>query len=98
MEIAHDAIERLSMINWADILLRIVIAAQLLAMGAVRAYFGAPRRKEPAETSADIGTEPAWLTTMLVLIAVLHFGAIVAYLANPSLLEWSAFEAAALVR
>ncbi len=86
------------MFNWDNIALRLVIAAQLLAMGVVRAYFGAPRRKQQADASQDDMREPAWLTATLGLIALLHFGAIVAYLLNPSLLRWSAFEAGNTVR
>jgi protein-S-isoprenylcysteine O-methyltransferase Ste14 len=86
------------MILSTDIPLRLVITAQLLAMGVVRAYFGAPRRKEPAEASADDAREPALLTAALGMIALLHFGAILAYLVNPSLLRWSAFEASETIR
>jgi len=87
------------MINWTDTPLRIVIVAQLLAIGGiVRAYFGAPRRKEPAKTGAGDSSEPAWLTTTLVTVAVLHFGAVLAYLANPSLVRLSAFQAGQTIR
>jgi protein-S-isoprenylcysteine O-methyltransferase Ste14 len=84
------------MINSMDTPIRIVILAQLLVIGIVRVYFGAPRRKEP--DAADHTGEPAWLTTTLVVIAVLHFGAIVAYLASPSLMRWSSFEVHGTVR
>jgi len=83
------------MINWTTSL-RIVIFVQLLAIGIVRTYFGAPSRKEPAAT--DRAHEPAWLTGTLTVIAVLHFGAILAYLMNPALLRWSAFEASETIR
>jgi len=86
------------MISQTDIPVRIIIAAQLVAIGVVRAYFGAPRGKELAETSAGEGSEPVWLTAALAMIALLHFGAILAYLTNPSFLRWSAFEAEDLTR
>jgi protein-S-isoprenylcysteine O-methyltransferase Ste14 len=86
------------MITWTDIPLRIVIIVQLFAMGMVRVYFGAPGRKEPAEASPQDVREPAWLTSTLGMIAALHFGAIFAYLMNPSLLRWSAFEASEIIR
>jgi protein-S-isoprenylcysteine O-methyltransferase Ste14 len=85
--IAHDALP-----------FRLLIAAQLLAMGAVRAHFGAPRSEEPAQASAPRPGEPAWLTATLAAIALLHFGAILAYLAHPPLLAWSAFEVGAPAR
>lgn len=65
--------------------LRLIVAVELLAIGAVRTYFGA----HGAQTSrADPGSraEPRWLTMILGSIAVLHFGAILAYLAYPPLL------------
>jgi hypothetical protein len=48
------------MISWTDARLRVVIIVQLLAMGIVRAYFGAPRRREPAEASPRDAGEPAF--------------------------------------
>jgi protein-S-isoprenylcysteine O-methyltransferase Ste14 len=86
------------MISWMDIPLRVVIIVQLLAMGIVRAYFGAPGRREPVEASPRDAREPAWLTSTIAMIAVLHFGTIFAYLMNPSLLRWSAFEASEIIR
>jgi protein-S-isoprenylcysteine O-methyltransferase Ste14 len=79
-----------------DITLRLIITTQLLAMGAVRAYFGAPRPKERAQTRE--AREPVWLTCTIGMIALLNFGAIFAYLANPSLLRWSAFKASDVTR
>lgn len=86
------------MIGRTDIPLRLIILLQLLAMGVVRAYFGAPGRKEPAGANPGDGSEPAWLTATLAMIALVHFGGILAYLTNPSLLRWSAFEAGEVVR
>ena len=86
------------MIIWTDISLRLVITAQLLATGVVRAYFGAPRRKGPPVASPDDAREPPWLTGALATIALLHLGAILAYLVNPSLLRWSTFEASEMIR
>jgi protein-S-isoprenylcysteine O-methyltransferase Ste14 len=71
---------------------RLLIAAQLLTMGAVRAHFGAPRSEERAQESRPLPGEPKWLTATLASITFLHFGAILAYLAHPPLLAWSAFE------
>lgn len=86
------------MIGRTDIPLRLAILFQLLAMGVVRAYFGAPGHNEPGEASPDDSSEPAWLTATLAMIALVHFGAILTYLTNPSLLQWSAFEAGEVVR
>lgn len=86
------------MIGRTDIPLRLIILLQLLAMGVVRAYFGAPGRKEPAGANPGDGSEPAWLTATLAMIALVHFGGILAYLTNQSLLRWSAFEAGEVVR
>jgi protein-S-isoprenylcysteine O-methyltransferase Ste14 len=82
----------------ADIPVRIIIAAQLITIAAVRSYFGAPRAKESAATSNAQRSEPAWLTTILAMIAVLHFGAVLAYLISPSFLQWSAFGSATVTR
>ena len=79
-----------------DIPLRLAITAQLLAMGAVRAYYGTPRRKDRAQTRD--AREPVWLTCTIGTIALLNFGAIFAYLVNPSLLRWSAFKASDITR
>jgi protein-S-isoprenylcysteine O-methyltransferase Ste14 len=86
------------MIGRTDTPLRLTILLQLLAIGAVRAYFGALGHKEPGEANPGDGSEPAWLTATLAMIALVHFGAILAYLTNPSLLRWSAFEAGEVVR
>jgi protein-S-isoprenylcysteine O-methyltransferase Ste14 len=86
------------MITWADAPLRLIIGAQLVAIGVVRAYFGAPRDKENGEPSARGRSESAWLTGTLAMIALLHFGAILACLADPSLLLWSAFEVGEPIR
>jgi hypothetical protein len=59
-----------------DILIRFIIIVQLLTMGAVRAYYGAPRPKERAQTRDP--REPGWLTCTIGMIALLNFGAIFA--------------------
>lgn len=81
-----------------DILSRLVILLQLLSMGVVRAYFSARNRKESDKAKSDDRSEPAWLTAALAIIALVHFGAILTYLTNPSLLHWSAFAASEVVR
>jgi len=86
------------MIGRIDISSRLIILLQLLSMGAVRAYFSARSRKEPNEAKSDDRSEPAWLTAALAMIALVHFGAIFTYLINPSLLQWSAFQAGEGVR
>jgi protein-S-isoprenylcysteine O-methyltransferase Ste14 len=90
--------EVLNVLIHYDVLFRLIAAVQLLAMGVVRAYFGAPSTKESPETRPAPRAESAWLTTILGLIALLHFGAIFAYLANPTLLRWSAFEVGTSIR
>jgi len=77
---------------------RLIIVVQLLAMGVVRAYFGAPRAEKPNEATPARRAESRWLTVTLGVIALLHFGAIIAYLTHPPLLQWSAFEVAVPVR
>jgi protein-S-isoprenylcysteine O-methyltransferase Ste14 len=77
---------------------RLIIAAQLMAMAWVRTYFGAPRTEASGEVSAAHRAESAWLTATLGVLALLHFGAIIAYLVNPPLLQWTAFEVAAPIR
>lgn len=86
------------MIARCDISFRLIIGAQLLAMGVVRTYFGAPRAKESAQASHPRRAESAWLTATLGIVALLHFAAILAYVANPPLLRWSAFEVGAPIR
>jgi protein-S-isoprenylcysteine O-methyltransferase Ste14 len=80
------------MIGVTDIPLRLGIAAQLVAIGLVRAYFGAPGGKETRVTGGRGRSESTWLSSTLGVLAVLHFGAILGYLVNPSLLRWSAFD------
>ncbi len=77
---------------------RLIIVVQFLAMGLVRAYFGAPRGEMPAEVTPARRAESRWVTVTLGVIALLHFGAILAYLAHPPLLGWGAFEVAVPVR
>jgi protein-S-isoprenylcysteine O-methyltransferase Ste14 len=81
-----------------DIAVRLIIATQLLAMCGVRAYFGAPRAANRSQGSAARRAEPLTLTLTLGLIAMLHFGAILAYLLSPRLLQWSSFALATRIR
>ena len=81
-----------------NVLFRLVVAAQFLAMGAVRVYFGAPGTKKSLSRGREPRAESGWLTTILGLVSLLHFGAIFTYLANPTLLRWSAFEVGAPIR
>ncbi|HYA35787.1 MAG TPA: isoprenylcysteine carboxylmethyltransferase family protein [Candidatus Binataceae bacterium] len=81
-----------------NIAFRLIIAAQLIAMGVVRAYFGAPRGEESAEPGQTAHGESAWLTATLGILAILHFGAVFLYLVHPPLLRWSALEIAAPIR
>src|SRR5215472_10273050 len=67
-------------------------------MGVVRAYFGGPRAEKRNEATPARRAESWWLTVTLGVIALLHFGAIIAYLTHPPLLQWSAFEVAVPVR
>jgi protein-S-isoprenylcysteine O-methyltransferase Ste14 len=86
------------MITRYDISFRLIIAAELLAMGLVRGYFGAPRGKESAEARAGNRAESAWLTATVGVLGLLQLLAVSVYLANPSFLEWSAFEVAEPIR
>jgi protein-S-isoprenylcysteine O-methyltransferase Ste14 len=81
-----------------DLTFRLIIVAQFLAMGVVRAYFGAPRVQDSAQATAPRLAESPWLTLTLGVIALLHFGAIFGYLANPRLLRSGAFEVAIATR
>ncbi len=81
-----------------DMGFRLIIAAQLLAMVVVRARFGAHGVKESSAATPAPRAEPASLTAILGLIAVLHFGAVGVYLAYPALLQWSAVEIGAPLR
>ncbi len=86
------------MIIQDDIPFRLIITAELLAIGVVRVYFGAPRGKEPAGAAPAQRSESGWLTGALGAIVLLHFGAILAYLTDPGLLRWSAFEVGGPIR
>jgi len=77
---------------------RLIIVLQLVAMGGVRAYCSAPRSKLAGEPGSRPSAESPWLTAALGLLALLHFGAVFVYLANPPFLDWSAFEAAEPIR
>jgi protein-S-isoprenylcysteine O-methyltransferase Ste14 len=76
-----------------DIPFRLIIIGQFVAMGMVRAYFGAPR-SEVAQGTQARHVESPWLAVTLSVTALLHFGAILTYLASPPLLGWSLFEVA----
>jgi protein-S-isoprenylcysteine O-methyltransferase Ste14 len=84
--------------NHESITFRLIIIVQLVAMAVIRAYFGAPRARGAAQATAPRRAEPPWLTVTLLAIAVLHFGAILAYLASPPLVGWSAFDVAVPIR
>lgn len=67
-------------------------------MGGVRAYYSLSRTARHAQNGSPGRAESAWLTATLGTLAVLEFGSVVLYLASPSLMEWSAFDAAAPIR
>ncbi len=77
---------------------RLIIAAQLLAMGAVRAYYSGFRREETSQTSSVRRAESAWLSALLAMLAILHFGTVFVYLGNPRLVDWCAFAIADPIR
>jgi len=81
-----------------NIAFRLIIAAQLIAMGVVRAYFGAPRGDADAGARQTPYAESVLLTSALGILAALTFGAVFIYLVYPPLLRWSALEIAAPVR
>jgi len=86
------------MIAHGDVPFRLIIASELLTMGGVRAYYSLSRTGEPAQNGSPRRAESAWLTATLGALAVLEFGSVFVYLANPSFMEWSAFEVAAPIR
>ena len=83
------------MIAQDDIPFRLIIAAELVAMGGVRAYYSVSRT---AHGSPGRRAESAWFTAILAVLALLHFGAVLAYLADPSLSKGSGFEVAEPIR
>jgi len=82
------------MFGYGESLFRLIIGVQLAAMGGVRAYYSAPRSKQGDEPGSRPRGESPWLTATLGILALLHFGGVFVYLANPSFLAWSTFEAA----
>jgi protein-S-isoprenylcysteine O-methyltransferase Ste14 len=75
---------------------RLIIAVELAGMAAVRAYYSFRRSGSTHERLRS--AEATWLTATLGALAVLHFGAVLVYMATPSTLAWSIFRAAEPIR
>ncbi len=86
------------MIGDSDTAFRLIIAAELVAMGGVRDYYFFFRSKESICERLRGAVEASWLTAAMGALALLHFGAVFVYIARPSALGWSAFNLAAPIR
>jgi len=80
-----------------DIVFRLIVAAELLALFSVRAYYSFLCCGGTVQALRR-GLEAISLTTTLAILALLHFGAVVAYIVWPSVLAWSALAVAEPIR
>jgi hypothetical protein len=67
-------------------------------MVSVRGYYFFPRGRGAIRERLRGRLEAIWLTATLGMLAQLHFGAVLAYIAWPSLLAWSAVRVAEPIR
>jgi protein-S-isoprenylcysteine O-methyltransferase Ste14 len=74
---------------------QLIIAAELAAMAGVRGYYSYGRG---AAHQLRGGLEAISLTAALVILALLHFGALLAYVAWPPMLAWSVLPVAEPIR
>jgi len=86
------------MISDSDIPFRLIVAAELIAMVMVRDYHLFFRSRESIRDHFRRSQEPTLLTAALGALALVHFGALIIFIANPASLNWSAFEAPQPVR
>jgi protein-S-isoprenylcysteine O-methyltransferase Ste14 len=77
------------MIGDNDTPFRLIVAAELVALVGVRAYYSFFRSREPIGERLHGGPEVMWLTATLGILVLLHFGAVLVYIAWPSVLAWS---------
>jgi protein-S-isoprenylcysteine O-methyltransferase Ste14 len=80
-----------------DILLRLIVAAEVVAMVSVRAYYSFLRRGGTFQALLR-GPEGISLTMTLAILALLHLGAVLAYIVWPSVLVWSGVALAEPIR
>lgn len=85
------------MTSSSDIVFRLIVAAELLALFSVRAYYSFLRRAGTIRALRR-GPEAISLTTTLAILALLHFGAVLAYVLWPSVLAWGAVAVAEPIR
>jgi protein-S-isoprenylcysteine O-methyltransferase Ste14 len=81
----------------SDIVFRLIVAAELLVLFGVRAYYSF-LRSTGTERASRGGPESILLTVTLAILALLHFGALLAYIVWPSVLAWSAVAVAEPLR
>ena len=86
------------MIGDNDTPFRLIVAAELAAMVSVRAYYSFFRGGGAIGERLRGRPEAIWLTTTLGMLALLHFGAVLAYIAWPSVLAWSVVRVAEPIR
>jgi len=84
------------MIN--DTPFRLIAAAELVAMVAVRDYYSFSRSGESIRERIRRSAEAAWLTAAMGALAILHFGGVIVYIAMPAALGWCTFNVAAPIR
>jgi len=77
---------------------RLIIAAELAAMAGVRSYYSFFQGRGAAHQRLPGGSEAISFTTALVILALLHFGAVLAYVAWPPMLAWSMLRVAEWIR
>jgi protein-S-isoprenylcysteine O-methyltransferase Ste14 len=82
----------------SDALFRLIVAAELAAIVGVRAWYSFFNVGEAVRDRSRGGAEAAWFTTGLAVLALLHFGAVLAYIAWPPILAWSTIPVAEPIR
>lgn len=86
------------MIGDNDTPFRLILAAEFAAIVSVRSYYSFFRARKAVRERLPGSPEALWLTMMLGLLALLHFGAVLAYIARPSVLAWSVVQVAKPIR
>ncbi|MFZ0888588.1 MAG: isoprenylcysteine carboxylmethyltransferase family protein [Candidatus Binataceae bacterium] len=86
------------MIGDNDTPFRLIAAAELVAMVAVRDYYSFSRSRESIRERIRRSAEAAWLTAAMGAFAILHFGGVIVYIAMPAVLGWCTFHVAGPIR
>jgi hypothetical protein len=90
--------EPFSVTGGTDTPFRLIVAAEIVAIGGLGDYYFFFRSRESIRERLRGTAEASWLTAAMGALAILHFGAVLLFIAMPVALAWSVFPVAGPMR